>query len=1197
MAIFESRQRKLFRSIKALSDAGAVDQAATRVEQELKTLIESPEIARELVAYLMDIAYPDLAARAGEEIIRAHRDLAVPIVRLLEERQADFPRSFELLRTLWQVKLRQRDFNGALEVLNKVDRATEARLFESLESSARNADRFAADRLLEGDIDRFISYSLALYRRGRENDALEALLRAAQRSARPDDRIPAVIEWIGTRKGDRAPLAILYLVRVYLAAENVELALRNIPELFDAPEEIVTQAVSTVERDLLPLDLSSRGRIYFARLLAADGRFDAASRELEKLVAEGELGAEVDAAIKDLASRASDSARPLLLLARFKKARGENTAALDALEKSFEKPDASSSPIAEIAGDFLSSGIDRDNSVARQLAALLVENGSVTEAVEALCRMVLPDPEWVQAQIQKLLLKDKNSAEILTLLAVVMLVRGRESESAVTMKHLHERKDRKSREDIVQVLSRFDSLMNSHPGLRRMRAAMRGAAGREGEAASDWFSLMLQGDHIPPEGLREIEQAGLHRSRARELVSSGFKPESPHEYMLTGLAALAVSEYGLAEESLAQASSDSSLVNRIAEQIAILPDDALGRLDLGRLLSIFASSGAAKTVADIILRTKGSQSWRMDLVSKLSWGDRPAEVLFRLRAFLAEGKVALAGAAAADTGIVDPALTGLADFCRLVSEGSVETALKVVAPAVEDRRTSSLAAGVLESILHDAGNSETLVRRMLATAFATDGRARDAVGVLEPVLGMPGVTQMLEDLAASNSGLVEAPLLLVRTAAMEGEPERLRRYAGMALEIDPGRAGEICALCERVGGERQSGQCLFFAAELSDRYHLQSDPETLLTKAVLMDPPIAAQIAGRKNNGPALRALCCLATANSTGFADVMRRRQNLTVPISPPVAEIAVCSWRPETDGEAMTFLAGVLDAGGMEERAIQVLSLLARDGIGAWKTSAGEKLLLAALEGRAPRKVFWDSVRDQTVIQQALDGVMVEGLAESPTDEIASAAGAVLASGVDATRAFEFGRLLLGREGARPRLVEIASYCFERWKKGDRPPEEEFVKMLLAAGMRAEASEVALASGRDDVLGHVMNAIEHHRAESPPTGQARARSLVYAGRFAEAFESLAGSDDDEALDLRAYALWRMGRRNAAISAWLDAYRTTLRPLFIRRVHWALEEAGYALDARAVEKFMESRHPGELARAVSGRRRGGTGLGVISSV
>jgi len=1179
MPIFESKQRKLFKMIKSLSDAGAVDQAAARVEQGMKVLLESPEVARELVAYLMDMGYPDLAARAGEEIIRQFKDLAGPVLRLLEERQADFPRSFELLRTLWQVKLRQRDFGGAIEILGKVDRSNEAKLLETLESAARNAERFAADKLLEGDVDRFVGWSLALFRRGRVQEALDTMLKVAQRSSRPDDRVPALIEWIGTRKGDRDPLAVLYLVRAYLAAENVELALRNIPDLFEAQPEIVSQAVSVVEKDLLPLDLSSRGKVYFARLLTSAGRIDDACREIEKLLDSGDMGMEVDAAVRAVAAAGSTSARPLLLLARFKKARGENTAALDALEQAFECADISGSALAETSALFLDSGIDRDGAIARKLGAFLVESGSTSEAVEALSRMVTADPEWVQAQLQKLLQKDKNSAEILTLLAVTMQVRGRESEAAATMKHLQERKDRKSREDVVLVLSRFDSLMDQYPGLRRMRAAVRAVAGREGEAASDWFSLLLKGEHVPEHGLAEIEQAGLHRTKATELLGSPFEPESSYEAFLAGLAALQVSDFAKASSWLEKASGDTALAPRIAEQVAFLPDNSLESLDLERLLSLFAEAGASKTAADIVLRTSGSDPWRMELVSRLAWGDPPAELLFRLRAYLAEGRVALAGSAATGATIADPALSGLAEFCGLVSVGSIPAALEAVRPALSDRRTSSLAVGVLRMALDSKGIDEAPVRRALAVALSTDGRIPDAVSTLEPVVGQAGVPEQLEELASENPSLPEAPLMLVRSAAMAGDVDRLRKWAGVALDIDQGKAAEIESICEGAATGRSGGQALVFAAELSDRYQLSADPDALLTRAVLTDPSVASALAGRKGTGPSFKALVSLASGDSNGFADVLRRRSGLEIPLNKAIADAATAGWRPATDGEALLYLASALSTAGMEDRASAVLASIAREGIGAWRAEASARLLSAAVEGKAPRKLFWDSVRDGETIAGALEGKLGTDIATRPTEEIASAAGAALAAALDPAKVLEIGLLLIDREGVAGRLQEVGAWCMEKWRKKQLAGTQDLVRILLAASMMPEASEVAMSSPDDAVLATVTQALEKQHQSTPPAeGLARARHLLRSGDLSGCMEALAGNAGEEADDLRGLALWRQGRRNAAISLWYCSFRENGSLVLFRRLHWALGEAGYGLDRVALEKFAELNRPEALA-------------------
>ncbi len=1188
MAIFESRQRKLFKTIKGLSDGGAVDQAAAKVEQDLKVLLESSEVARELVAYLMDIGYPDLAARAGEEIIRQYKELAVPVLRLLEERQSDFPRSTELLRTLWQIKLRQRDFTGAIELLNRVDRANESKLMDSLETAARNAERFAADKLLEGDIDRFVGWSLALYRRGKVQEALDTMLKVAQRSSRPDERVPALIDWIGTRKGDRDPLAVLYLVRSYLAAENVELALRNIPDLFDSEPAIVNQAVAVVEKDLLPLDLSSRGKVYFARLLTSAGRIEDACRELEKLLDAGETSVEVDAAVRAVATAGSGSARPLSLLARFKKARGENTAALDALEQAFDCPDASGSSLAETAASFLDAGLDRDNSVAKKLGTFLVDNGTVSEAVEALGRLVVADPDWVQSMLQKLLIRDKNSAEILTLLAVTMQVRGRESEATATIRHLQERRDRKSREDVVLVLSRFDSLMDQYPGLRRMRASVRAVSGREGEAASDWFSLMLSGEHVPGHALGEIEQAGLHRTKAADLLASRFEPENPAESFLVGMAALGEREYGRASGLLLAAAADPAIAPRIAEQVAFLPDEALTGIDLEDLLPLFAASGASKTAADIILRTKGSDAWRMELVSKLEWGDPPAELLFRLRACLAEGRVALAGSSVSGSSVTDPALTGMADFCRLVSVGSIRTGLSSAQPALLDRRTSSLASGVLRTLLDDPGEEELRIRLALSTALSTDARIPDAVIVLENMLNHPEATSLLEELASLNPGLPDAPLLLVRSALASGDMDQLKRWVGMALDIDPGRAGEIEGMLEKAGSGRNGGQALVLAAELSDRYHLQSSPDTLLTNAVLSDPSVAAGLLARKGNGPSLKALCFIAAGESQGFVDIMRRRQGLEVPINRAIAEAALSKWKPGSEGEALLHLSSMLPAAGLGDRVPGVLASLAAEGIGAWKADAAAKLFASAIEGSTPPTLFWDSVRDPETVMNALQSPLAENPASRPDAELYAAARAVMGSGLDPARALEFGVLLLDREGAADRLSEIAVFCMEKWRKGRLPGSQDLIRVLLAASMLPEASEVAMTTSDDAILGAVNKALDQHRSTPPAEGLARARNLLQSGDASGAMQAAEGLDGEEAEDVKALALWRLGKRNSAITIWFRCYKATGSTASLQRLHWALGEAGYGLDKAALEKHAELHSSGALAGpSAAGRPRG----------
>lgn len=1204
MALFESKQRRLFKVIKSMADSGNVDQAATKVEQDLKMLLETPELARELVAFLMDIGYPDLSARAGEEIIRLHRDLATPVVRLLEDRQADFPRSFELLRTLWQIKLRQRDYTGAIELLNRVDRSAETRLFDALESGARSAERFATDKLLEGDIDRYVGWSLAQFRKGRVQEALDTLLRAAQKSARADERIPSVVEWIATRKGDaRDPLGVLYLVRVYLAFENAELALRNLPDLFEAPVDIVNSTLAVVEKDLIPLDLTNKSRIYFVRLLASAERFDDAARELERLFEEGDRTLDFEAALRDLVSKAQANARPHLLMARYKKDRGENTSALDSLEKAFTCEDAASSPLGETAAAFLDQGIDRDDSIARKLAEFMTERGTVSDSVSALCRLVAGDPEWVQGMIQKLLLKDKNSAEVLTLLAVTMQVRGRESEAAATMQHLQDRKDRKSREDIVHVLSHFDGLMEQYPGLRRMRASVRGVAGREGEAASDWFSLLLSGETVPERGLEDIRESNLHIRRADELLASGFTPETPQEALLGAVAAISRNMFDKADTWLIKACSDANLAPAVAGQVSVLPDASLARLSLEVLLPIFADTGAAKTAADIILRTSGSDIWRMDLVSMLAWGDPPAEVLFRLRAFLAEGKLALAGGALGSSDIKDPALTGLAGFCSRISAGDVEGGLAHLGDVVDDRRTSGLASAVLETLLDDPGRQEAQVRMYLAKASATNGRYSEACAWLQPVLTSPGVTDLLEQLAQASPGMVDAPLMLVRAAALSDDFDRLRRFSSMVLEMNAGKAAEIASICESSGSERGSGQCLAYAAELSDRYQLQLDPDALLIKAVLADPSLASTALLRKGGGPSLKAVCAIATANAAAFSDTMRRRQGLSVPVSRALAERALDQWQAGRDDEAMSHLAGVFAACEMRDMETAVLRKLAGDGIGAWRTTAAERLLADTLDGRMTRMEFWNSVRDHSVIEKAVEGRLGEDLrnGRAPAAEVSAAAGAVLASGLEIERLLGFGELLMDAGGGGGGMLgDIARAGYEKWKASSPPvpPSFDLVKLLVSAGMMPEAVEAAWSRMDDRMLSLVREGLLKKRSTASGTGLSAARDLLQSGRAEEALAALpeGGDAGTEAADISATALWKLGRRIAAIDLWIEAFRRTGDAILLQRLHWALGEAGYPTDRAALERFVESRHR-NLIPGLGGSAAPAGRLSMISTV
>jgi len=226
-----------------------------------------------------------------------------------------------------------------------------------------------------------------------------------------------------------------------------------------------------------------------------------------------------------------------------------------------------------------------------------------------------------------------------------------------------------------------------------------------------------------------------------------------------------------------------------------------------------------------------------------------------------------------------------------------------------------------------------------------------------------------------------------------------------------------------------------------------------------------------------------------------------------------------------------------------------------------------------------FWNSVRDRSVIEKAVEGRLGEDLRNSraPAAEVSAAAGAVLASGMEIERLLGFGELLMDVGGGGGMLGDIARAGYEKWKASSpaAAPSFDLVKLLVSAGMLSEAVEAAWSRMDDRMLALVREGLQKKRASASGTGVAAARDLLLSGKAAEALAALpAGADESAgAADVSATALWRLGRRSAAIDQWIEAFRRTGDPLLLQRLHWALGEAGYPADRAALERFVESRH------------------------
>ncbi len=537
MAVFESKPKRLFKRIRKLAQDDMVDQAAVMIEDEMDTLMEERDVARALLAFLMDIGHPDLAARLSERVIKAHPEIKGAVKKLLEDRHSQFTRSFELLRAIWSMKLKHREFSGMIELLNRVDRMTEARMMEVLENAVIAAEQYSGSGV-GADVDRFIGWSIGLYRKGRITEAMDLLLSIAQKSQYPSDALAQLSAWIVSRASEKEPSLHLGRIRIHIAMGNFDKAIAELPDLFELDADIIDEAISIVEKEILPSDSSTPAHLALARLLSSAERPDDSCRVIEGLLDKGEISDQVERTASSMASTYKDRARPLLLLASIRRLRDEHTGALDALEKAFEAEDIEGSPVIQVCREFLEDKLDREDVISRFLSTYLIDKGSVTEAIEILSMLVESDPEWVTEQVQKLLARDRESAAVLTLLAVVLLIKDRKNEAKATLKHLSGRTDLKSRQDILLVLDRFDSLMGRFPELRRVRASAKHGAGSAEESALDWFELLLAGEKVPPQGLEEILAAKLAEERAEDLLGSAFRPQEPMEAIIASVAAI-----------------------------------------------------------------------------------------------------------------------------------------------------------------------------------------------------------------------------------------------------------------------------------------------------------------------------------------------------------------------------------------------------------------------------------------------------------------------------------------------------------------------------------------------------------------------------------------------------------------------------------------------------------------------------------
>jgi hypothetical protein len=494
---------------------------------------------------------------------------------------------------------------------------------------------------------------------------------------------------------------------------------------------------------------------------------------------------------------------------------------------------------------------------------------------------------------------------------------------------------------------------------------------------------------------------------------------------------------------------------------------------------------------------------------------------------------------------------------------------------------------MLIPLLEDSGPLEAPIRLEIADSLMSEDKVKEAVGILAEIdPANEGLVERLEMIVAEKTPDPDALLVLSRAMRVRNSEESFRRYAGMLLDVSSEDAEEIASLSAALGEELGSAGTLIFAADVVDRFGLPSSSEELLMKAIGFDSSIADQLAARKDASLPFQALCFLASTNGSKFAEVMRRRSGLEIPLDEGTLERARSSWNPGRDDQALWFLAELAGRSGFEAERIEILSGLAKEGIGGWGPDSSRELMLSAASSPDARVAFWTSVSSREVLEEALGsiaGAGVEGAGGTESsDELKAIGDAVNRVGLSPAQTAAVARMLIdsGDTELSPVTRELGRRCYDDWVKNPEAiPASDIIGLLLDSGLPSEASEVALSVGSNTALLNLRKGLSRIRKQDDPTMDRLSRALMKldVGDYEACLSLLGemeGKPNAQRSDLAARALWGLGRREAAIHTWLSCYRTSGEPVFLQRVHWACGKAGHLSEQAGVGRAIASGHP-----------------------
>ena len=1187
MALFESGPRRILKKISKFASEGSVNRVSSTVKEERDRLLEESGVALELLELLLDIGHPNLAADIGGEVIHRHRQITGEVQDLFIGRLDEFSRSTELLRTTWKSFIDRHDFKSALNVLGKADEIAVSNLFALIEDRTTNSTRFDGTVHPEADQSSLVEWALCLYRNEQKNDAINFLWKICREVEFPHRDISLLASWIGNQVKQVESGQLIALMGISAISGKMDMAMQYANQLtgIDLSQDDAVDAADVIEKWMIPSDRSGRSSALLAEMFTAAGKTEAASRILENVYSDTLDRGKLETAIEELVSHPESGAAPLLLAARMDLENGKTAEAAEAIERAFKAGNADSDKLIKVCRSLISMTGDNTGTIAMKLASYLVDNGYVKNAVISLYPILNFDASWVFEQVQKLLVHDKNSASVLSLLAAVLFETGKKGKAAATLDHLSRRLDKNFCSESAEVLDSLEDQVIRYPELREARALFRFRSDRLNDAASDWFSIFLTGRNPSMDGRKLLASDSIEIGSVSELEEANFKPIDSWQAYVAALIALREKNAEASNEYLLLALDDIEYQSGIAGKISGLSADLLCELDLGSILPKISSMKATATVASILECLGGTEDWKLSLVTELNWGNPVEEAEFRLRYLLAQGKIILAGSSYIDGSIEDTLMRDIANACRAAVQDKTGESLEFLEQSLTAIKTSKMARELLEYLLQRAPAFNIKTRELIAISYETEKRFDDLARIISPILSERSIIDQLEKMHERHPGEFMIIDSLTRASVQTGDFRRFQQYSALMLDLDADSSAELVEMAVSMAIMTLSGEAYLYAARTANRNGIDADIDDLITEAVLLKPELSSEglLTEFAQLGPVSKIICSIAAGDSDTFNEIIRGQTDIDIPLTEELLDIAARNWSPVDNAEALSGLVRYASSLGFKKQVEEILCGISLEGGDPWDSIASEKLLREVIAGNAKRTSIWRYVKVDRIVAEALEKLFPDGYDDIDSEEAKAVAEAVLKSGQGVRRLFKLAddRILFPPDDTALRL-KLAEACMKilplPGSEDSLSPQEtvKLVRILLSAGMLAEASSIAREESTEELLSILSSELQDARVKSSVSGIERASILMISGDAEGALKEIHDLDGEypEAPDIKALAQWNLGFRNQAISIWINEYRKTGGEMPLKRLIWAIGQTGALMEISALRRFLADKHP-----------------------